>query len=342
MALSSRSPMLAAQAGLQRDLKAAFLTTADSARGRLLHSVISPNDPVPIGSLTAIQRDVGLMVERLFVGQDGRSAYAADGRTPLSPFATILNRWIVRETAQIVRQHSAFMRARLPEDVLAWLRRAKRPAREQLTSPQALLAYEPTWTWLDARGYTLSDRIWNASLETRRRIDALLADGIRSGRAAFSLANELERFLVPGRAALRTNRPYGQDASFWAMNLARSEISLQAARVSVVSARQNPFVEAVIWNLSGSHPKDDICDSLAAGSPYPVDRAPLQVIDSHPQCLCFNTYEVRPSSEVIDELRGLMADGEEPYTNPVDETGFLLELLGMLLAGIAQRELLTI
>lgn len=358
--LSNRRILLRALKGFDADFKAAAREVADQARGRLIRSTTRSSSPkailtrsagddqadskIDLRVLPSIQRDVGRMVEGLFVGADGRSSYAADGVTPMAQFPLLLNKWVVWATVQIAVQHRDYMQKRLPDELVQWLSFGGKRVSEQadrLLSPLAFTEFEPTWTWQDARGYTLSDRIWNVSIETRRRIDALLSEGIRTGRSALSIANELEQFLMPGRAALRTTRPYGQDASVFALRLARSEISLAAARVSIASARMNPFVEAMIWNLSESHPKPDVCDSLASGSPYPLTGSvPLPVSDSHPQCLCYMTYEVRPESEVVAELREAMESGEVPYVTPIDMRSFLEQLLGPILVGLALRELL--
>jgi len=341
MPLSNRTTMLRALKGFDTDIKAVLRTVADQARGRLT-LMASADGTIHRRSLPLVQRDVGQMIERVFVSADGRSAYGADGVTPLSPFARTLNKWAVRATVQIVTQHSIYIANHIPDDVAVWLSPGRRfiveqVASERLLSPQAFVEYESTWTWLDQRGYQLSDRIWNTALETRRRVDALLADGIRSGRPALSIARELEQFLMPGRAALRTSRPYGQDVSFYAMRLARTEITRQAGQVFLAASRQNPFVEAINWNISGSHPKADECDTLAAGSPYELNNVPDY--PAHPHCLCYLTTVTRPQREVVDELRVMMDEGEQSYVTPLDMRGFLEQMLGVVLAALALREL---
>ena len=335
MTLSSRTPMLRALKGFDADIKPVFRAASDQIGARLLSRVVSGESPIPVRDLPAIQRNAGAIIERVFVSADGRNAFGADGRTPLSPYATVLNQWAVTVTTQIVRQHGDFMRSRLPEDVARWLEQGRRTVAEQF-SPQALVEYESLWDWQDERGYVLSDRIWRTSTATRARLDAFLADHIRRGTGALRMSRLLEQFLVPGRAAIRTTRPYGSDASFDAMRLARTEITRQAGQVFLAASRSNPFVEAIVWNLSGSHPKPDECDTLAEGSPYPVDNVPSY--PGHPQCLCFLTTQVRPASEVIEELRAQMQEGQDAPLTPVNETGFLEALLGALLAALALRE----
>lgn len=339
MSLSNRRALLAALKGFDTDIKGVFRTLSNRIGARLVGAART-DGKIARRDLKAVQADVRLMIQRTFVGPDGRSAYAADDRTPLSPFAQTLNKWAVQVTAQIVSKHADMMRTSLPADVAAWLARGRRFVAEQVTTPDAFEGYSAMWDWEDPRGLQLSDRIWNVSLETQRRVDALIADGVRRGRSAVAIARELERFLLPGRAALRTTRPYGQDVSFYAMRLARTEITRQAGQVFIAAARMNPFVEAIVWNVSGSHPKPDECDTLAAGSPYPVDNVPSY--PAHPLCLCYLTTVMQPVGEVVDELRAMMEAGETPYVTPFDLRGFLEQLLGPLLAGLALRELATV
>jgi hypothetical protein len=187
--------------------------------------------------------------------------------------------------------------------------------------PNPFAAYDPAHTWLDQRGYRLSDRIWDTSVRTRARIDALIEEGIREGRSAMAIAGDLEDFLLPGRKLLRTDRPYGQDASADAMRLARTEITRAHAQADFMAANMNPFVETFDWVLSGSHPKPDVCDDLAAGGPY-LKGGDVRIPPAHPHCLCsmrWNTGE--KAGTVIADLRAEVRK----------QRSLLLDLVGPLL-----------
>jgi hypothetical protein len=189
--------------------------------------------------------------------------------------------------------------------------------REQVFRPNPLARYDPPHLWVDSNGYTLSERIWNTAGDTRRRLDAMLEDGIRRGRGvlnletggATGLARDLEQFLIPGRSLKRTRAPYGIDASFDAMRLARTEITRAHGQAAQMAAAMNPFVEQMQWSLSGSHPKPDICDDNASGGPngdgvYPLDQVPPY--PAHPNCLCNLRPVVIPADRrdaIFDELR---------------------------------------
>ncbi|PJF23673.1 MAG: hypothetical protein CUN53_21700, partial [Phototrophicales bacterium] len=94
------------------------------------------------------------------------------------------------------------MRRKAPQRVYEWLRTTRTRQAEvvseassavpdelreiaeklRIFSPNALAQYEPAHTWVDPKGYRLSDRIWRTGEITRQRIDALIAEGIREGK----------------------------------------------------------------------------------------------------------------------------------------------------------------
>jgi hypothetical protein len=162
---------------------------------------------------------------------------------------------------------------------------------------------EPILRWKDVRGYALSDRIWNISEMTAKQIDALLAEGINTGMGSLPLSRRLERFLLPGRELPRTTRPYGTDASFNAMRLARSEITRAHSIAVDTAARLNRFVTRMYYKLSAVHKPDsgDPCEKHAAESlandGFPVGQCPLPMVDTHPHCICYVTQGTVSASE---------------------------------------------
>ena len=189
--------MLRALRGFDTDIKPVFRAASDQIGGRLQRSAFGARGTIPVRELAGVQRDAGAIIERVFVSVDGRRSFT-DDNVALSPFATALNKWAVNVTAAIVKNHAAFMRARLPVDVERWLVTGRRTVSEQFSS-QAFVDYSPTWTWMDERGYVLSDRIWRTSIDTRTRLDAFLADHIRRGTGSLRMSRLLERFLLPDR-----------------------------------------------------------------------------------------------------------------------------------------------
>lgn len=152
------------------------------------------------------------------------------------------------------------------------------------------IVYDALHLFVDRDGYRLSDRIWRADQRTRNRIDELLAHEVRQGTAAVDIAKLLEQFLIPGREQIRTTKPYGRDGSYDALRLARTEITAAAGRATMGAAAANPFVNAVAWRLSGSHPDGIDCDceqnavdesaGLGPGV-YPLDKVPRYPAHPH-------------------------------------------------------------
>lgn len=167
----------------------------------------------------------------------------------------------------------------------------------------------PVLNWLDVRGYALSDRIWNVSQATAAQIDALLEDAVNSGMGALTLSKQLEQFLLPGQHLPRTDKPYGTDASFNAMRLARTEITRSHSLATSEAAKANPFVDRMYYHLSAAHVADagDPCEEFAAISEanngYPVNECPQPAADSHPNCICYTTQGVIPIEDAISQIR---------------------------------------
>jgi hypothetical protein len=282
---------------------------------------------------------VGTIIDRVFVGSDGRHAYAADEATPVSPFGTLMNTWVASVTIKAVRNQRNWMKRHVPEDVFNWLSRAPRPQNvSEMVDvsawlkpgfvPNAMANYDPLHSWVDPSGYRLSDRIWRTDGDMRARLDAMIAEQIRNGNSAFNISKKAEQFMLPGRAALRTDKPYGTDASYRGMVLGRTEIARAHGWATVLSARMNPYVTGIDWVLSGSHPKLDPCDQLATvgmgggrmREPYPANDFPAY--PQHPQCLCnIQSVVTATPAEVTDALRKWMEEGDpsngSPLQNPL-------------------------
>jgi hypothetical protein len=336
MARSYRARALAVLRQNEMAMTALYAQLARDVAG-LVQRRADADGNVPRQATFEIQQQAGELVRRLFLGRNGRGEWApfdtvGNGAViPLSPYLRQLWAAIRQATRIPVEQSAAILERRLPLDVLTVMRAAdvnpfaaaKQQVAEQLFRPNPLAAYEAPHTWVDPNGYRLSDRVWNTAASTRQRLDAYLEQAIREGKGALQMSRELEQFLIPGRQ-LRTNRPYGANASFDGMRLARTEISRAAQEAQRMSAAMNPFVSGLKWNLSARHPRIDICDDLARGGPngdgvYSVEAYPER---PHPQCLCFGTNVlIEKPDAILDELR---ADIRRVRADLVDKVGPLL------------------
>lgn len=295
----------------------AFLALAHGIAAVINNHAV-PDGIVPRTASFALQQVVHRRVMSFFVGVNRQGQPAPfelfpDGSVfPLSTYMRLLWGGITEATRIPVEQNAAMLTQRLPLDVLSALQVARHnPFQAAQTGgqtpifrPNPLAKYEPAHLWVDPNGYRLSDRVWNTAGNTRSRLDAFLEDRIRHGQGALQMSRELETFLVPGRA-LRTSKPYGTDASFDAMRLARTEIARAHAAAAELSAAMNPFVEGLSVVLSGSHRKRDICDDAAAAGPWAKDEIPAQYrLPLHPACLCHYAYAmVRNPQHTLDAMR---------------------------------------
>lgn len=338
MARTYRSRFLAVLVEVERRMATEYEGLATAVAGEVARRAL-PDGTVPRTATPDILQAASARVLAFFVGPGRERApfVVANGRmVPLSPYARALWAGITDGVRVAVEHQATLLERSLPPVVAARMRRAtgnpfvaaRAQVREQVFRPNRLATYDAPHSWVDPNGYRLSDRIWNASGETRRRLDAYLEQAIREGRGAQEMARELEQFLVPGRRLQRTNTPYGVDASFDGMRLARTEIARAHGRATEAAAAMNPFIDGLKWNLSGSHAKRDICDDNAHGGPngngiYPKD-GPLPQMPAHANCLCHWSYETVPARERERILDHLEADMRRARAELVDLIGPLL------------------
>ena len=205
-----------------------------------------------------VAQQAGNLIHSLFVGPDGRNAFAQDGVTALSPFAQILNSFYVRVTMEAIYAQRNWLKKNIPSDVFQWLARQRFDIRLseaenpflrrdgetneefmqrmrdlRIFDPNSMAEYDSMHTWVDPNGYELSQRIWNVANDTRAKIDALIMRAIAEGWSAVDLVRELEQYLVDGVGA------------YAALRLARTEIARAANQAAYMSAYLNPYVDGI-------------------------------------------------------------------------------------------------
>jgi hypothetical protein len=215
----------------------------------------------------------------------GRGDDPFSGEQPQSPYARLLYDGIAGSIQIQAEQQQAFLRRVVRDDtVYAWLTGAR-----PFTAVTEIGSYDPFHRFVDPNGYRLSDRVWQASINVRSRIDALLDYHIARGTSAVDIADLLEDFLTPGARLIKTRTPYGIEGSFAARRLARTEVTAAAGRATINASIANPFVKGVQWVLSGSHGKADECDANAHGGPdgdgvYAPESVPPFPNHPHDKC----------------------------------------------------------
>lgn len=156
--------------------------------------------------------------------------------------------------------------------------------------------------------FTLSERVYRNGRRSVAAVDGIINQALLSGRSATEIARLVRSYINP-----RT--PGG--LSYAAMRLGRTELNNAFHETSIRMATDDPFVARMKWNLSGSHPKPDICNEYASKvnksgwgpGEYSVGEVPRK---PHPQCLCFTT-TVSISEEAF--LRNLNAGKYDNMAN---------------------------
>lgn len=330
---------------MQGDMAALWVPVASRARAQVI-SASGADGKIDPTRKRALRLALGRLVEDTFDGE----------------YTALLNRYLVRAIQDATAPHTAFMRRVMPADLQARLGMITRVSEQgpgensaadiedakkriRIFNPNLLAQYEAPHAWVDPDGYRLSDRIWNGSQRTRIKIDRIITHSINTGMSALDLADLLEFALVPARRGVRTSKPYGEDiqgrVSFDAMRLARSEITRAHSQAAKAAALANPYVTTMDYALSASHPKIDICDTLAAGSPYPVEDTPVPVQDSHPQCLCTIRPRVGESlSDITAQLRAVVESAEADLAaalTPLQGEAFNNQLFDTVLRAVVGR-----
>lgn len=157
----------------------------------------------------------------------------------------------------------------------------------------------------------LSPRVWDNKALSRRMIDREIHQAISRGESAKQLAARVRHLINP-----RT--PGG--ISYAAMRLARTEINNAFHVTTIRSTARFPWVDGYEWNLSGSHPRHDVCDELAekdhsglGKGVFAKENVPFK---PHPQCLCYLTVQQWDEDEFLDKLTSGELDEWTPGSLP--------------------------
>jgi hypothetical protein len=134
-------------------------------------------------------------------------------------------------------------------------------------------------------GIPLSRAVYKTQALATGQVDRKVKQGLLLGMNAKTIAKSVKDLILPGVAG---------GVSYAAHRLARTEINHAYQTSQAERYADEPWTTGMRWNLSGSHPKPDICNVLATrnvfglgAGVYPVGRRP----DSHPNCLCYQTPE---------------------------------------------------
>jgi hypothetical protein len=135
----------------------------------------------------------------------------------------------------------------------------------------------------------LSQRVYKLRALHEGKVEEVIRAGLIAGLSAKELAKDAYDYVSPTAKG---------GASYAAMRLARTEIN-NAFHERQIAGAKRPGVEAVKWNLSGSHKVPDECNVYAEHEPFDPDEIPEK---PHPQCFCYLTYVMQKPEEFRDAL----------------------------------------
>ncbi len=188
--------------------------------------------------------------------------------------------------------------------VLSTLTRGVGPGRAGILADSFLASARRTHIDLRSRllnSIDLAPSVYRNQAFMRGTIDRIVNNGILLGQSADEIGKGVRQYINP-----RT--PGG--VRYAAHRLGRTELNNAFHTSSSLAYAESPFVEGVLWNLSGSHPKPDECNSYSDENSYDlgVGIFPRESIPPkpHPQCFCFLT-AVTPD---IDDFLRRMKQGE--------------------------------
>jgi hypothetical protein len=136
----------------------------------------------------------------------------------------------------------------------------------------------------------LSERVYKTQALSKRWVSDRVTQLIAQKTSARGIAKEVSRFIRP-------DVPGG--VSYAAQRLGRTELQNAFHATAVQGYADSPFIVHVEWNLSGSHPRPDLCNDYAERK-YDPEQVPSK---PHPQCLCYITPETLSPDNFLLQLK---------------------------------------
>ena len=170
----------------------------------------------------------------------------------------------------------------------------------------------------------LSERIWRVAQGFEKDVGYIVQRGIAEKKSVAELSRDLEQYVkVPAKRDFDWGKVYpnlsGKKVDFNAQRLARTSINHAYFLDNVKVCTENPFVEAMHWDLSNAHEErqvipfgPDECDEYAEHDEGLGlgNFKPEEIPVPHPQCLCVQWAVIPDSLENIGARIGAWASGE--------------------------------
>lgn len=185
---------------------------------------------------------------------------------------------------------------------------------KQFYIPQDVVAMVSSGKLYEGK-WTLSKAIWSDNQKKINDIQSIVAKGIAGNKSTYEIAKDLERYVNPrARKLWDWSKVYphtSKKIDYNAQRLARTMVSHAYEESFVESTKDNPFIEAYMWEASGSDRMCPICEDRD-GQIFPKDDLPLD----HPNGMCTFSIVMQKSYEEIGRSIANWINGEgDPRLN---------------------------
>ena len=185
---------------------------------------------------------------------------------------------------------------------------------KQFYIPQDVVAMVSSGKLYEGK-WTLSKAIWSDNQKKINDIQSIVAKGIAGNKSTYEIAKDLERYVNPrARKLWDWSKVYphtSKKIDYNAQRLARTMVSHAYEESFVESTKDNPFIEAYMWEASGSDRMCPICEDRD-GQIFPKDDLPLD----HPNGMCTFSIVMQRSYEEIGRSIANWINGEgDPRLN---------------------------
>ena len=168
--------------------------------------------------------------------------------------------------------------------------------------------------------WSLSASIWDDIKKTQSDILKVVAEGRAMNKSSYEIAKDLERYVNPNaKKDWDWSKVYPgtkKKVDYNAQRLARTLSNHAYQQGVIASAKDNPFVKGIKWNVSNNHDRVcEVCEERANQNKYglgkgvyPEDKVPMD----HPNGMCVLTRVMPSSSERAKRLADWVNGKSDP------------------------------
>jgi hypothetical protein len=147
-------------------------------------------------------------------------------------------------------------------------------------------------------GIPLAQSVYRTQALSSGLVDRSVNRGLLLGKSAREIAKDVRHLINPNVRG---------GVSYAAMRLGRTELNNAFHHAQKGIRANDPFVEAMKWNLSGSHPKPDECNTYAENVHFDGgglgEFLPMEVPGKpHPNCFCYMTAVVVDDDKFVADF----------------------------------------